>query len=117
MAFCTNCGAQMSDNAVFCVKCGAAAPQKNIPNSDEALRFIVPVGRSGWAIAAGYLGLLSLILPVGIFALVTGILAVRDIKRHPGRLGLVRAWLGIVLGALTSLCLIIAILACICSSS
>ena len=108
----------MPDNAVFCVKCGAAAPQKNIPNSDEALKFIIPVGRSGWAIAAGYLGLLSLLPLFGIFAVVTGVLAVRDIKRHPERLGLGRAWFGIVMGALTSLFyLTIFILAFICSSS
>lgn len=103
MAFCRNCGAQMPDNAAFCVKCGAAAPQKNIPNSDEALKFIIPIGRSGWAIAAGYLGLLSLLPLFGILAVITGVLAVREIKRHPERLGRGRAWFGIVMGALMSL--------------
>lgn len=28
MKFCTNCGAQMIDEAVVCVNCGCAAPQK-----------------------------------------------------------------------------------------
>ena len=108
----------MSDKAVFCVKCGAAAPQKNIPNSDETLKFIIPIGRSGWAIAAGYLGLLSLLPFFGILAAIIGIVAVCDIKRHPDRLGLGRAWFGIVMGALTSLFyLTIFILAFICSSS
>ena len=103
MAFCRNCGAQMPDNAAFCVKCGVAAPQKSIPNSEEALKFVIPIGRSGWAIAAGYLGLLSLLPFFGILALIIGVVAVRDIKRHPERLGLGRAWFGIVMGALTSL--------------
>lgn len=103
MAFCTNCGAQLSDKAVYCVKCGVAAPQKSIPNSEEALKFVIPIGRSGWAIAAGYLGLLSLLPFFGILALILGVVAVRDIKRHPERFGLGRAWFGIVMGALTSL--------------
>jgi len=103
MAFCRNCGAQMPDNAAFCVKCGVAAPQKSIPNCEEALKFVIPIGRSGWAIAAGYLGLLSLLPFFGILALIIGVVAVRDIKRHPERLGLGRAWFGIVMGALTSL--------------
>ena len=29
---------------------------------DAAMRMLLPVGRSGWAIAAGYLGLFSLIV-------------------------------------------------------
>ena len=34
--FCKNCGAEMNDNAVVCVKCGAGvsatAPKPNVPN-------------------------------------------------------------------------------------
>ena len=102
MAFCQNCGAQMSDKAVFCVKCGVAVPQKTIvastTNDDAALRMIIPVGRSGLAIAAGYLGLFSLIPLFGIFALVIGILAILDIRKHPEKHGLGRAWFGVIMG-------------------
>ena len=35
--FCKNCGAEMNDNAVVCVKCGVAAvpatPKANVPNN------------------------------------------------------------------------------------
>ena len=64
------------------------------------MRMLLPVGRSGWAIAAGYLGLLAVLLLPAPFALLTGVLAVRDIRRHPDRLGMGRAIFGIVMGAL-----------------
>ncbi len=67
------------------------------------MRMILPVGRSGWAIAAGYLGLFSLLILPAPFALVTGILAVIDIKRHPQRHGMGRAIFGIVMGLLGTL--------------
>ncbi len=38
---------------------------------DPAMRWILPVGRSGWAIAAGYLGLFSVLGVFGPFAIVT----------------------------------------------
>jgi hypothetical protein len=64
---------------------------------------VVPIGVSPWAIAAGYLGLLSFLCGVtGPFALITGILALRQIKRDPQIGGHVRAWVGIVLGAFGS---------------
>jgi hypothetical protein len=69
------------------------------------LPYILPVGRSGWAIAAGYLGLFSL-LPFlgavfGILAVIAALLAERDIKRNPGQRGRVRAIFGLVLGSLS----------------
>jgi hypothetical protein len=70
--------------------------------ADSSLRWILPVGRSGWAIAAGYLGLLSILLVPGPLAVVTGLLGLRDIRRHPGRLGTGRAVFGIVSGVLAS---------------
>ena len=73
-------------------------------------RLILPIGRSRWAIIAGYLGLLSFIPGVGILAIVTGVLAVRDIKRNPEKHGMGRAITGIVLGVLLSLFWIIMIL-------
>lgn len=71
--------------------------------TDPALRMVVPIGVSPWAIAAGYLGLLSFLCGVtGPFALITGILALRQIKRDPQLGGHVRAWVGIVLGVFGS---------------
>ena len=107
MAFCPNCGAQISDKAVFCVKCGVGIPQRNVQivsaSEDAAMRLLIPIGRSGWAIAAGYLGLFSLIPCFGVFAILIGIIAVLDIKKHPDKHGLGRAWFGIAMGALTTI--------------
>lgn len=66
-------------------------------------RMLIPVGRSGWAIAAGYFGLLSLIPIFAPVALVLGIIALRDIRRHPDRHGKGRAWFGIIMGSLVLL--------------
>lgn len=53
-----------------------------------------------WAIAAGYLGLVSILLIFAPFALGTGIYALHDIREHPGRLAVGRAWFGIVMGTI-----------------
>jgi len=63
---------------------------------------LLPVDRSGWAIVSGYLALFSLMVFPAPFALATGILALKDIKRHPEKHGRGRAWFGIVMGALFS---------------
>lgn len=71
---------------------------------------LIPVGRSPWAIAAGYLGLLSLLgLPAPI-ALAVGIVAVIDIRKNPDRHGMGRAIFGIVMGLLGSAFLVLAFL-------
>jgi hypothetical protein len=73
------------------------------------MKWILPVGRSGLAIAAGYLGLFSL---VGVFApvsVVVSILALRDLKEHPARLGRGRAIFGLVMGILFTLLMAIGI--------
>lgn len=77
---------------------------------DAAMRMLLPVGRSGWAIAAGYLGLFSVLGIFGPPALICGILAIRDIRQHPERHGLGRAWFGIVMGILGSIALVAVII-------
>ena len=67
---------------------------------DRAMRAILPVGRSGWAIAAGYLALFSVLLVPAPFALACGLLAIRDIRRDSGKHGMGRAVFGVILGAL-----------------
>lgn len=69
---------------------------------DPALRWVLPVGRSGWAIAAGYLGLFSLLILPGPLALGAGIRAVRDLRRHPEKRGMGRAIFGIIMGGLAT---------------
>lgn len=46
------------------------------------LRMIVPVGRSIWAILAGYLGLFSILLIPAPFAVLFGLLAIREMRRN-----------------------------------
>lgn len=72
---------------------------------DRMMRALLPVGRSGWAIAAGYLGLFSLVLVPAPFAVVAGLLAIRAIRRDPKKHGLGRAVFGIVMGAIGTLLL------------
>lgn len=92
---------------------GVTLPASPPPASstDESLKWVLPVGRSGLAIAAGYLGLFSVLFLPAPVALVVGILAVRDLKKNPGKGGLGRAWFGIIMGAIFSAFLAFSILA------
>jgi hypothetical protein len=67
---------------------------------DAAMRAILPVGRSGWAISAGYLALVSVLIVPAPFALACGIMAIRDIRRDPSKHGMGRAIFGVVMGSL-----------------
>lgn len=73
---------------------------------DPVMRMILPVGRSAWAIAAGYLGLFSLLVIPAPFALATGLLALHDIRSDPTKHGKGRAIFGIVMGVLGTLVLV-----------
>lgn len=105
--FCPNCGSQIADEAVICVKCGASVGKSYAdmeePGQDAVTRMLIPIGRSGWAIAAGYMGLLSLIPFFGIFALILGLVALNDIKKHPDKHGKGRAWFGVVMGIIATI--------------
>jgi hypothetical protein len=96
----------------------AGLPPPQQPQDDAAMRMILPVGRSGWAIAAGYVAILTLVadlgyLPVallvpakdvggvaasgaiafvfvGIPPLVLALVAHRAIKRDPSKHGMGR---------------------------
>jgi hypothetical protein len=99
--FCSQCGQPLSPAAKFCGACGTAvvAPAPSAA-PDPALRFVVPIGRSGLSILAGYLGLFSPLVVFAPFALVCGVLALRELRRRPELLGRGRAWFGAIAGAL-----------------
>jgi hypothetical protein len=88
-----------------------ANPQHRPPpvpgaGDDAAMRMLLPVGRSGWAIAAGYCGLLSLMCWIlGPAAILCGVMAIRDMRLHPERHGMGRVITGFVLGGLGTLIL------------
>jgi Domain of unknown function (DUF4190) len=84
-------------------------PRRRAPDigQDAGIRMLLPVGRSGWAIASGYLGLISVLLIPAPFALLTGILAMLEIGRNPKKHGMGRAVFGIVMGGIFSIPLVI----------
>jgi hypothetical protein len=76
------------------------------------MRLLLPVGRSGWAIAAGYFGLISVLVVPAPIALILSIIAIRDIRKskntpHPKH-GSGRAIFGAVMGTLFTVILIVA---------
>ena len=106
---CPICGEMIVAKAAKCRFCGEIfdesmkaqnARGRNL-RDDGLVRLVLPVGRSGWAIAAGYLGLFSVLLLPAPLALFTGIMAVRDIRRNPDKHGMGRAIFGIVMGGIT----------------
>lgn len=110
--YCIYCGAKYDPYATACLSCGkerAKAPTATSTappaqaGADPMLRWLIPVGRSGYAVASGYLAFFGLVPGVGLLALIFGWLALRDIARHPEKFGKGRAWFGIVLGGLLTL--------------
>jgi hypothetical protein len=86
---------------------GAAHKMKGPESSSEpaaigSFKYVLPIGRSGWAIAAGYLALFAILVLPAPFALGCGILGLRDIARNPKKIGKPRAIFGIVMGSLGS---------------
>ncbi|MCH2600869.1 MAG: DUF4190 domain-containing protein [Pirellulales bacterium] len=116
---CRECGVLISKTDGICDKCGAAidnpyaTPVTDIVDHDAGskvkpdlgMRILMPVGRSGYAIASGYFGLISVLILPGPLALLFGILAIRDIKRHSHKTGMGRAIFGIVFGGVATLVL------------
>lgn len=67
------------------------------------MRMLMPIGRSIYAIIAGYLGLVSPIFLPAPLAIVFGLLALRDIKKNPELVGKGRAIFGLVMGLIFTL--------------
>jgi hypothetical protein len=79
-------------------------PQREPSIGDDAgMRLLLPVGRSVWAIVAGYLGLFSLCCLPAPFAILFGVIAIVDIKKNPEKHGMGRAIFGIVMGTIVFL--------------
>lgn len=75
--------------------------------SDPALGTLAPFNTSIWAIAAGYLGLLSpVVCWLSPFAIFCGVMAPFELSRMPGTRGHARAIVGIALGSLRLLGLV-----------
>ena len=112
--FCPSCGTQMPQGVAVCATCGWREAPVSIEN-DPAMRMLLPVGRSPYAILAGYLGLVSVIMFPAPLALIFGLLALRDIKRNPETGGKGRAIFGVVMGAIFSVILLFLVIAAVAS--
>ena len=104
MEECPYCGEIVSASAVKCSFCLEILDDDLRFDDDDGPvgtvdRWILPVDRPLSAIAAGYLGLLSVLpFPFGVAAIVCGIVAIRQIKNNPSLSGGGRAWFGIAMG-------------------
>lgn len=67
---------------------------------DPRMAMILPVGRSAWAIASGYLALISILIIPAPLALLTGVLGFYEIRKNPKKRGMGRAIFGMVIGGL-----------------
>ena len=90
---------------VSCPKCGQLISVPDTDDNDQVAcpscrHEFYPFGRSSLAILAFYLGLVSPLLLPAPFALVCGILALKDIKKNRGKHGIVRAKVGVVIGGI-----------------
>lgn len=85
-----------------------AAPTPPKTTETKVLEAFVPINRSAWAVAAGWIALFNIpfviTAPVGI---VFAILGLRSIKQHPEKIGKGRCWFAIVYGAAVLLFVII----------
>lgn len=101
--YCRRCGKEINPKAAMCVHCNSPVSERFRPLTnnrppDSWTKAMLPIGRSGYAIAAGYLGLLSVLGVFGPFAILFGVMALYDIGRHPEKSGKGRAVFGIVMG-------------------
>lgn len=72
-------------------------------------KYLLPVGRSGWAITAGYLALFSVLIIPAPVALFSGVMALNDISKNPEKIGKPHAYFGIVMGGVGTLVLLLLI--------
>lgn len=103
MPTCPYCAEPVPSASGICPHCRSdmtpqAAPGRSNPGADAGMRMLLPVGRSGWAIAAGYLGLISVLMIPGPLAILCAILAISDIRKNPDKHGMGRAIFGLVMG-------------------
>ena len=121
---CPHCGVQTNVPDQYagqsgpCARCGGMITIPRLPGGpwgppgpgdDPLVRMLLPVGRSGWAIAAGYAGLFALLIFPAPLALILAAVAIYDLKKHPEKHGMGRAIFGLVMGLLGTAVLALAL--------
>lgn len=109
MAFCSNCGTELSDQAPTCPRCGhPRAPARVAPRPAE--------GTAVAALVLGILGIIACPVVLSIPAVIVGNQARAKIREDPtlagdsmARAGIILGWIGIGLAALGIVIAIIAL--------
>ena len=112
--FCQKCGKEISDDSTFCVFCGSRTNADSACGGPSFGYYANQVKREVnryniWSIAGFILAVVPVVIPLGIFSLITGISAIiissislKQIK-NTGEKGNVLAILGIIFGAVFSM--------------
>src|SRR3954469_25107004 len=103
---CPMCGEMIAASAKKCRYCGHYLDPSVRPKSTSSTtdQFLMPVNRPISAIAAGYLGLFSLLPFFGLIAIIVALFALRTLKKDPDLAGRGRAWFGLIAGIVSTLC-------------
>ena len=120
--YCPRCGNQNPDGSTHCWQCAcsltAAAGLMNAPAAPRppaaggsGIDVIIPY-KNAAALTAYYLAVFSLACGpfLGIPALILGLYGLKAVKANPGAHGTVHAWIGIVLGSLTTVASVVLVL-------
>ena len=100
-SFCLGCGNSLAEGERFCGACGRDSQAGAGVAPDPQVAFGLPPETSGKAIFSVICGILFVILPLSIVAVIFGYIALSEIRKSPGRLkGRGLAITGIVLGYL-----------------
>jgi len=93
------CGNSLADGERFCEACGRDSQAAGVAPVDPQVAFGLPPETSGKAIFSLICGILFVVLPLSIVAVIFGYIALSEIRKSPGRLkGRSLAITGIVLG-------------------
>ena len=83
----------------------AKAAAKTYASDNPGMRFVLPIGCTGWAIASGYCGIFSIIPFIGILlallSIIFGIVAMVVIRRNPHKHGVARIVIGWIFSILS----------------
>lgn len=108
--YCSKCGQANDDHAVYCVVCGGdlhsiRRPQY-VPAQKNFADTLIP-SKNTQALIAYYLGVFSLVIWIlGVPAFILGLKGLMRAKVDPNAKGKIHAWVGIVLGIISTLILL-----------